>query len=386
VGGGNGTGGRSAACDPASRPSLPSNLTPHPSACETESMSLTLARIAELTGGRLAGDGARTIDRVRPLGEAQPTDLSFVANAKAVAGLAESRAGALIVLEGLRVSGRDIVFHPQPQTAMSQVARELYPDVAPPVGVHDLAVVDPTARLGAGVRVAPFAVIEADAVLGDGVSIGAGVHVARGVTIGAGTVVHARVVLYPRVSIGKQCLIHAGAVLGADGFGFVTTDGHHEKIPQVGGVEIADDVEIGANSCIDAGTLAPTRVGENTKIDDLVMIGHNNQIGRSVLLCGQVGLAGSNEIGDNVILTGQTGVSGHLRVGKGAMAAAKCAITRNVGPGEKVAGVPHMPLGLWRRVWKASQRLPEMRREMKALLRRVDDLERLVDTETPDRF
>jgi UDP-3-O-[3-hydroxymyristoyl] glucosamine N-acyltransferase len=347
-------------------------------------MAITLAQIAQLTGGRLSGDGDRMIERARPLEEAGATDVSFVANEKALARLTGCDAGALIVQDGLELSGRDIVFHENPHAAMSLVLEELYPDVAPAPGAHERAVVDPSAQLGEGVSVAPFAVVEADVVLSAGVRIGTGAHIGRGVVIGEGTIVHPRAVLYPRVKVGKGCVVHSGAVLGADGFGFVTTDGRHVKVPQVGGVEVGDDVEIGANSCIDAGTLGPTRIGDNTKVDDLVMIGHNNQIGRSVLLCGQVGLAGSNTIEDHVVLTGQTGVSGHLHVGKGAMAAAKCAITRDVEPGEKVAGVPHMPLGLWRRVWKASQRLPEMRREMKALLRRVDDLERLVDSEAHD--
>jgi UDP-3-O-[3-hydroxymyristoyl] glucosamine N-acyltransferase len=147
---------------------------------------------------------------------------------------------------------------------------------------------------------------------------------------------------------------------------------------------VGDDVEIGANSCVDGGTFTPTRIGDNTKVDDLVMVGHNNQIGRSVLLCGQVGLASGSDIGDDVWLSGQTGVAGHLKMGRASFAAAKSAIVRDVEPGERVAGVPHMPVELWRRVWKASQRLPEMRREMKALLRRVDEMERLLDSEAGD--
>lgn len=344
-------------------------------------MPISLAEIAELIGGRLAGDGDRVLHRVSSLEDAGPEDLGFVANANALTRLAASRAGAVIALEGLDVGDRDAVFHPEPRAATGNVVAALYPEPVPPPGVHDLAVVDPSARLGDGVSVAAFAVVEADAVLGEGVRIGAGAHVSRGVVIGDRTLVHPRAVLYARVTIGKDCIVHSGAVVGADGFGFSTKDGHHTKVPHVGGVVIGDDVEIGANSCIDSGTLSPTRIGDNTKVDDLVMVGHNNRIGRSVLLCGQVGLAGSNDIEDNVVLTGQTGVSGHLRVGKGAMAAAKSAIMRDVEAGEKVAGVPHMPLDLWRRVWKASQRLPEMRREMKALLRRVDELERLMDTE-----
>ncbi len=349
-------------------------------------MDLTLSRIAELTGGRLDGDGARRVSRVRPLEEAGPGDLSFVADVKALARLADCRAEALIVAEGVTLPARDgapweVVVCASPFAAMAIAVEAMYPPIEPDPGVHPAAVVHPGAQLGEDVRVDAQAVIGDRARLGDGVRVGAGAYVAPGVVVGAGTVIHANAIVYPRVTFGRDCVVHAGAVVGADGFGFTQVDGRHVKVPQVGGVEIGDDVEIGANSCIDAGTFAPTRIGDNTKIDDLVMVGHNNQIGRSVLLCGQVGLAGSNIIEDHVILAGQTGVSGHLTIGKGAAAAAKTAVVRSVKPGERVGGSPHMPFETFRRVWKASQRLPEMRREMRGLLRRMDEIERLVDSE-----
>ncbi len=346
-------------------------------------MDLSLTQIAELTGGRLAGDGDRIISRVRPVHEAGPGELAFVANEKARAAALTCKAEALIVADGLTVEGHQVVFHENPFAAISAVIAVLYPEPKAEPGVHAMAVVDPTATLGEGVSVAPFATIGAGAIIGDGSRIGTGAVIGDGVILGARARIHPRAVIYTRVTMGDDCEIHSGAVLGADGFGFTSVDGQHVKVPQVGGVELGNDVEVGANSCIDAGTLAPTRIGDNTKIDDLVMIGHNNQIGQRVMLCGQVGLAGSNIIEDDVILTGQTGVSGHLVVGKGAISAAKTGILRDVKPGHRVAGTPPMPLELWRRVWKASQHLPDMRREMKAMLRRIDDLERLVDTEAP---
>jgi UDP-3-O-[3-hydroxymyristoyl] glucosamine N-acyltransferase len=344
-------------------------------------MELTLEQIAELTGGRLAGDGDRVVTRVRPVHEAGPGDLSFVANDKALEAAATSGAEALIVTEGLEIDGHQLIFHENPFVAVSKVIAVLYPEPIVEPGVHPMSSVHRSVELGEGVSVAAYATIGAGARIGNGSRIGAGAVIGEGVVLGENALIHPRVVLYPRVSIGRNCEIHAGAVVGADGFGFTQIDGRHVKVPQVGGVEIGDDVEIGANSCIDAGTLAPTRIGNNTKIDDLVMVGHNNQIGQRVLLCGQAGLAGSNTLEDDVVITGQSGVSGHLHIGKGAVAAAKTGVMRDVKPGEKVAGSPHMPLEVWRRVWKASQRLPGMRREMKAMLRRVDDLERWIDSE-----
>jgi len=349
--------------------------------CETDRMELTLTQIAELTGGRLVGDGDRVVRRVRPIHEAGPGDLSFVANEKALAQAKTSQAEALIVGDGLDAPGHQIVFHDNPLAAITQVIAVLYPQPAVEPGVHTLASVHPSATLGEGVSVAAFATIGARAQVGAGSRIGEGAVIGEGVVIGEATLVHPRAVLYPRVTIGRDCEIHSGAVIGADGFGFTQVDGRHVKVPQIGGVEIGDDVEVGANSCIDAGTLAPTRIGDNTKIDDLVMVGHNNQIGRHVMLCGQVGVAGSSTIEDDVVLAGQSGVADHLHVGKGAISAAKTGILRDVKAGHRIAGSPPMPLELWRRVWKASHRLPGMRREMKAMLRRIDDLERLVDSE-----
>ncbi len=344
-------------------------------------MPLTLAEIAELTGGRLIGDGTRVVERVRPLEDAGPGDLSFVATEKALARVRACRAEALIVQERLVPPGRDAVIHAHPLLAIAKVAAILHGAPAEPPGVHALACVHPEAQLGADVTVGPFAVIGAGAVIGDGARIGAGAHVAAGSSVGARTVLHPRVVLYPGVRLGADCVVHAGAVVGADGFGFTQEGARHVKVPQIGGVEVGDDVEIGANSCIDSGTFTPTRIGDNTKIDDLVMVGHNNQIGRSVLLCGQVGLAGSSHVEDHVVLAGQTGVSDHLRIGRGAMAAAKTAVVRDVAEGEKVGGSPHMAFETWRRVWKASQKLPDMRRELKRLLLRVEEIERLLDSE-----
>jgi UDP-3-O-[3-hydroxymyristoyl] glucosamine N-acyltransferase len=241
--------------------------------------------------------------------------------------------------------------------------------------VHATAVVDPSARLGAGVHVGPNAVIERDAVIGDGAVVEASCYVGAGSEVGAGTRLYPRVTLYDGVRVGRDCILHSGVVLGADGFGFARVGGRHRKIPQVGGVVVGDDVEIGANSCIDRGTMEPTRIGTNTKIDNLVQVGHNCVVGERVILCGQVGIAGTTVIESDAVLGGQAGVAGHLTIGRGAMAAAQAGIISSVEAGAKVGGHPHMPLPEWLRMQAAMRQLVEMRAELKRLTERVAALD-----------
>jgi UDP-3-O-[3-hydroxymyristoyl] glucosamine N-acyltransferase len=183
-------------------------------------------------------------------------------------------------------------------------------------------------------------------------------------------------VLYQRVRMGRDCIVHAGAVIGADGFGFHRDQGRHRKIPQVGGVVIGDDVEIGANSAIDAGTMEPTRIGDNTKIDNLVQIGHNCIIGARVIICGAACMAGSTIVEDDVTLAGQAGLAGHLRIGKGATVTAQCGVISDVAAQSVVAGMPQAPMDEWRRAAAAARRLPDLLHEVRELKRRIEELER----------
>jgi UDP-3-O-[3-hydroxymyristoyl] glucosamine N-acyltransferase len=193
--------------------------------------------------------------------------------------------------------------------------------------------------------------------------------VGRGSSVGAGAVLHPHVVLYPGVELGERAVVHAGSVLGADGFGYATERGAHLKIPQVGGVEIGADVEIGALSAVDRATLDATVIGAGTKIDNLVQVGHNVRVGRNSILCGQVGIAGSAELGDGVVLGGQAGVAGHLALGDGAQVASKSAVYEGVAAGEVVAGIPAVPIGRWRRRQALAARLEEIWRRLRALER-----------------
>jgi len=349
-------------------------------------MPFTLREIAERVGGRLAGDGSRVLSGVASLEAAGESDLTFIAVQRLISKFEESSAGAAILPEGTVAEGRDVIHHANPRAAMAVAIALFEPTPASEPGISRSSEVHARAVLGERVSVGPFAVIGEGATLGDDVIIGAGSVVAAGSSLGARTLLHPRVVVYRRVTIGTDCILHPGVVIGADGVGFTLVDGKHMKIPQVGGVEIGNDVEIGAGSCVDSGALAPTRVGDNTKIDNLVMVGHNTQLGRSVLLCGQSGIAGSSVLEDYVVLAGQAGVGGHLHMGQGSTAAAQSAVLRDVPKGEVTAGAPNVPMPLWKRMHAAGKHLPEMRDELKALRRRIAVLEAGGDPRVNERI
>jgi UDP-3-O-[3-hydroxymyristoyl] glucosamine N-acyltransferase len=229
--------------------------------------------------------------------------------------------------------------------------------------------------VGDDATIGPFAVIEGRVELGDRVVIGAGAFVGAGCRIGDETILMPRVVLYPGTLVGRRCRIHAGAVLGADGFGFTTTSGRHRKVPQVGRVVVGDDVEIGANTAIDRAMLGETRIGEGTKIDDLVMVAHGVELGRGCLLAAQVGIAGSTRIGDGATLAGQVGVIGHLEIAGGTVVASKAAVYEDVPEARRIAGIPATDHMRWKRTQALVARLPELRAELRDLRRRLAELE-----------
>ncbi|MBX9580144.1 MAG: UDP-3-O-(3-hydroxymyristoyl)glucosamine N-acyltransferase, partial [Gemmataceae bacterium] len=241
-----------------------------------------------------------------------------------------------------------------------------------PAGLVDpTAHVHPTARLGPGVSVGPFAVVGEGSEVGPGGVLHAGVVVGRGCRLGADVVLHPRVVLYDDTVLGDRVVVHANAVLGADGFGYRFQDGRHEKVPQLGWVEVEAEVEIGAGSTIDRGTFGPTRIGTGTKIDNLVMIGHNCQIGRHNVLAAQVGVAGSTTTGDYVVMGGQVGVADHVQIGDRAVLAAKTGVIGHVPADARLRGFPARPDGLQKRIWVVQEHLPEMRKDLKRVKERL---------------
>lgn len=337
--------------------------------------SFTLQELADRTGGRVVGDGSRVVTGAMPPDSAGEHDLTFALNDKALRALVTSNARAVVVAEGANGGDRDQIVHRNPGSAMAAILAAFHPRVPPEPGVHALASVHPSATLAAGVHVGPFAVVGAGAELREGSVVSAGAVVGEGCVVGERSVLHPHSVLYAGVRLGKDCIVHSGVVIGADGFGFARAGGRHVKIPQVSGVTIGDDVEIGANSCIDRGTMTPTTVGSNTKLDNLVQIGHNSVIGDRVIICGQCAIAGTTTIEDDCVLAGQVGAAGHLTVGRGSMAAAGTGITSDVEPGSRIAGHPPMKLEDWRRAHASLRHLAEMREELRRLRRQVDELE-----------
>ena len=338
---------------------------------------VTVAELAALVSGEVRGDTARRIRRVESLESAGPEDLSVLTNARYRAAVGASKAGVVLVGPDVELPGRDLLVAPEPYVAFAKILTHLHPE--PPVapGISASASVAATAKLGQGVAVAPYAVVEEGAVLGNGVALGAGSYVGAHVVVGAGCLIHPRVVLYAGTVVGSRCTLHAGTVLGGDGFGFATgKDGVHHKIPQRGRVVVEDDVEIGANTTIDRGTLGETRIGKGTKIDNLVMIGHGVSVGGGSLLVAQSGIAGSTRLGRYVTLAGQSGVAGHLRIGDRVVAAAKSAVFADVEDGRVVAGIPATDLSTWKRVQAAQRGLPGLRAELRALRARIEAIER----------
>lgn len=329
-----------------------------------------------MLGGDLEGDAGIRVSAVAEPEVAGPGDLSFL-RAAGRAGADACAAGVLIAPPGLAAPGAAAVIRVEdPYLAFARALEALFPLQAQEAGVHGSAVVAADAVLGEGVSVGANAVIGAGARVGAGTEVGPGCAVGRDVRIGADCLLYAGVTLYDGVIIGNRVIVHSGVVIGADGFGY-TRDGRlHVKVPQVGGVVIEDDVEIGANACIDRGTMRATRVGRGTKIDNLVQIGHNCDVGEDCALSGLTGLAGSTILEDGVITGGNVGTAGHQRIGAGSMLAAKSGVHGDLAPGSVVGGVPQMEIGVWRRIVAALPRLPE-------LIRRVRRLER--DLENRDK-
>jgi UDP-3-O-[3-hydroxymyristoyl] glucosamine N-acyltransferase len=334
-----------------------------------------LADLADLVSGRVVGDPDRIVRAVRPLESAGPDDLAVLHNPKYTAAAQRSGAGVILVREPVGLETRDLLLHDAPYVALARILETLYPAHRPTAGVHPSAAVDPEARLGDGVSVGPCAVVEAGARIGDATVIGPGCVVGRDAEIGSDCMIHPRVVVAAGCSVGDRCILQPGVVLGGDGFGFATADGVHHKVPQVGRVIVEDDVEIGANTAVDRGSLGDTVIGRGTKIDNLVMVAHNVEIGRGCLIAAQVGIAGSTTVGDGVMMGGQVGIAGHVRIGDGAQLGARSAVMKSVPEGVLVSGDPARPFRETRRAQAEVARIGSLRSRVDELERRLRALE-----------
>jgi UDP-3-O-[3-hydroxymyristoyl] glucosamine N-acyltransferase len=340
--------------------------------------SFTLAELAARVGGEVQGDGALRIDGVAPLEDAGPSHVSFFANPRYRKAFEASRAGAVIVEPDEDVpAGRTVLRAAPAYLAFAKISTAFHPPREPMPEVAPEAVVHPTARVHPSAQVMPLATVGARAEVGPRTIVFPGVQLGEDVRVGADCLLYANVVVRERCVVGDRVILQPGCVIGGDGFGYaldMAGDGHgprHLKVPQAGIVVVEDDVEIGANSCVDRATLGVTRIGRGAKIDNLVQIAHNVEVGPLSILASQVGIAGSTKLGMGVVAWGQAGLVGHITVGDRATIAAQAGVAGDVEAGGRVAGSPATPDVQWARNSAVFNRLTEMRRELRELRAQV---------------
>lgn len=305
--------------------------------------AVALSDIVAFVSGRYSGPADLQIEGVLPLSEADERHISFLSNPKYAPQIQTTKAAAVLVADDLPGDSPHWIRVANPYFAMARIVARYFAGRPQPKGISPHAYVDPTAQLGSNVAVGAFVSIGERAVVGNDVVIYPNVTIEPDAVIGEGTILYPQVSIYYGCKVGKRCIVHSGVVIGSDGYGFATEGGKHHKIPQVGIVRIEDDVEIGAGTTIDRAALGETVIGEGTKIDNLVQIGHNVKVGRHCLLVAQVGIAGSTVLGDWVVVAGQAGMAGHLTIGSRAQIGGGSAVIHDVPEGTKVMGIPAVP-------------------------------------------
>jgi UDP-3-O-[3-hydroxymyristoyl] glucosamine N-acyltransferase len=332
---------------------------------------MRLADIAARVGGAIEGDGSVDITGVSSIEDPRPGTITFLADRKHAARLADLSVGAILLPPGAPAASVPAVRVTDPHLAFVEVVALFHPPLQHEPGVHPTAVVSPTAKLGYGAAIGPYAVVGVDVVLCDHAVLHAGVVLYPRVQAGNRFTAHARVVVREDVRIGDRVTLHAGAVVGSDGFGYVPSADGIRKVPQIGTVVVEDDVEVGANATIDRAALGATRIGRGVKIDNLVMVAHGCVIGPYSMLAGQVGLAGGTTLGTGVLLAGEVGAAGHLTIGDGARVAAKTGIANDLPAGGTYGGIPATDVVTWRRSAAALKRMSELFRRVRRLERRA---------------
>ena len=342
-------------------------------------MRLTLKEIAELLkdlNSEVIGDSNVIITGASGIKEALSGDITFLANSKYSSLLNKTSASAVITSQDIDSPGKPIIRTDNPSLAFARIISLIAPDAGKHFqGIHPTAILGKNVKLGKDVALGAYVIIADDAVLGDNVTIYPGSFIGKKSNIGDGTLIYPNVSIREQIIIGRRVIIHSGTVIGSDGFGFVAVDGIQHKIPQVGIVEIGDDVEIGANVTIDRARFGKTIIGAGTKIDNLVQIAHNVTIGKNCLIVAQVGISGSTTCGDNVVIAGQAGLSGHLTIGDGAIIAAGSGVGKSVPPKSMVSGWPARPFHTTQKVNAHSQNLPKLFDLVKELKQRIEKLE-----------
>jgi UDP-3-O-[3-hydroxymyristoyl] glucosamine N-acyltransferase len=334
-----------------------------------------VSEIALLLATGWEGEGGREILGAAPLSSAAPDQLSFVANRKAIAEAHESGAGCLIVPIEFP-AGRTLIRAADPRAAFARAVAAIYPKSFVAPGAHETAIVALDAIVDSSASLGPYAVVGAASRIGPGTAIGAGCSIGARAAIGADCTLHANVTIYGDVLIGDRAVLHSGCVIGADGFGFAFTGGRYEKFPQIGRVEIGNDVEIGANACVDRAALGVTSIGDGTKIDNMVHVGHNCRIGRHVVVAAQTGFSGGVVVEDYAVIGGQVGIGDKARIESGAVLGSGCGIltSKIVRKGQVVWGTPARPLKEHLEQLANLARLPELRKQVSELQRQLREI------------
>jgi UDP-3-O-[3-hydroxymyristoyl] glucosamine N-acyltransferase len=332
-------------------------------------MTRTAAELAEYLGAKLVGDPRMEISDIAAPERAKPGDLIYYDSPRNEKRAAESAARCVIAEPGSRLQGKTILEATDPKFAFAKAAQWLLPAQVAKAGVHPTVIVAPDARIGASVSIGPYVVIEEGVEVGAGSSIGAFCFLGHGAHVGENCRLHPRVTLYAGSRLGNRVEVHAGVVIGADGFGYVFGEGRHQKFPQVGTVEIGDDVEIGANATIDRGSLEATQIGNGVKIDNLVQIAHNVRVGEHSILAAQTGVSGSSKIGTRVIVGGQVGIADHCTIEDGAVVGAQAGIPsgKTIRTGETVWGTPARPLAKFKEQYARLAHLPQLAERVRRL-------------------
>ncbi|MEI8345370.1 MAG: UDP-3-O-(3-hydroxymyristoyl)glucosamine N-acyltransferase [Candidatus Omnitrophota bacterium] len=336
-------------------------MTPTPAKRNKEGeKNYSLSEIAALVGGRVCGDPAVRITGIGGIKEAKEGDITFLQDKRYLPLLSDTGASAVLVGPEIRESGKPLVQVQNPSQAFSVLSEYFHPSRTAVCGVHSTAVIEKKARIGSDVTIGPHAVIEDEASIGDRARIGANSFVGAGCRIGADVLIYPNVVIREDCVIGERTIIHSGSVIGSDGFGYETTGGVHKKIPQIGNVVIEEDVEVGANVCIDRGRFSKTWIQKGTKIDNLVQIAHNVVIGPHSMIVSQVGISGSTELGHHVVIAGQAGITGHLAIGDESIIGAQAGVNKSLPPKSVVLGSPAKPIGEQKRLFAYINRLPDL--------------------------
>ena len=344
-------------------------------------MSITVKELAEICAAHLqGGDPGQLIHSAADITSAQAGQVTQLTNSKYALHLKNSCASACIIGKSFEVrdipEGMALLICSDPEMAFIEAVKRLHPERTYMPRIAREAVIEADVSLGEDIYIGPYAVIGEQTILGNHSTVLAGAYIGRNVKIGKHCRIHPYAVIYDNVEIGDDVTVHAGAVIGADGFGYKFRNGAHVKVPQIGNVKIEDHVEIGANTCIDRGALGSTVIGLGSKVDNLVQIGHNNQVGRHVIMCGQTGVSGSCTIEDYAILAGSAGIADHVRIGKGAVVLARSGVAGDIPPGAQFFGSPAKDKKTAYKEQLAIQKLPELIKKVKQLEEKLQDLEK----------